>query len=208
MENKNLNGYWVEELDAHGVLNLKYMVSDSDVPRIIIYCSKLPNRSDVWKIFMIRGDGVDYNLSPEMESVLENKIDLMLNEHMIVDWSANFWKNKILSYVKRIGEVYKKHNDGIDLTVSDIEFIYMLIDFWIKRPLIEDTVKLRKEPDKVIKNLGADDYISFGDSPDPRMLEIISQRDHQKDFEKLSDNSKISFLRKFIFLKLKLMILN
>lgn len=184
---KKLNGNWVEHRENIMNLNLKYMVSGSDLPKITICCKKVYEQNDVWKINDIYGDMVDRNLDPDVENILEEKIDSLLSEHRITEWSADFWKNKILAYVRRIGEIYNKQMNGVELNIREIELIYRLVNFRVTH----------------YDNFPIKDYISFGTSPDPRMEEIISQRNHKDDFEKISSASKLLFLKKHDFFDIK-----
>ena len=187
MNKNNMNGTWVM-INDDIFRDYKYVVPGYDMPRICIKCVQGDgfNKSNVYRIIQIYGDLIDNNLAPEMVDVLEEKINSMFSEGILYDWTVKYWKDKVLSYIKRVGNIYKKQMDGIDLNASELAFIYRLLKF--DKSFIARKVGIR-----------GDNYISFGNSPDSRMDEIISKRDHKKDFEKLSPEYRDEFLRIYNF---------
>jgi len=177
LENINRGGKWVENINEFMTV-YRYVTGEEEKPRISINCIEAFENSKVYKIAKIYGSGINNNLEPEMESVLEEKLDSLMEQNKIADWSYKFWKGKFLGYAKRVGEIYKKQIDGDDLSIEELIFIYRLQKF-----------KIQTRSNKLYN------YISFGSSPDPRMDEVISKRDWKEDFKRFSKLYQIQFLK-------------
>ena len=131
-----------------------YTLDENDeykVPRVAI-------RMEENKIGEIRGVAEDQNIESEMEEVVEEKIK---------DFPDKEEYYKKVSDMKMLTNIYKKHQNNIELTKEDLKFIYE----------IESEIK------------------GFGYRKDPRIEEILIERQRRKDLACIFDcrEDQISF---------------
>lgn len=140
-----------------------YYTKDKDgcfsIPRIAI-------RKENYKIAEIRGIGKSQNLEPNMEKLVEKKLE----ESEFPD--RDEYKKKVYD-MEMMTYIYTKHKNNVELTKSDLKFLY--------------------EIDEKI--------IGFGYERDPRICEIQLERDLTKDLTLIFNckEEDIGFYKEDIF---------
>lgn len=114
----------------------------------------------------------------KLEIILENKLEE--TRAFILDFSINYWKNKVLGRSKNITRIYNKTKKQEELSEGEIFILYGLYN-------------VREKNDKVSYHRGYETgYLGY--DIDPRISSIVKNRDHKKDFEHFNLNEKIELL--------------
>lgn len=113
-----------------------------------------------------------------LEIILNDKLE-ELKGH-ILDFSIEYWQNKILGRSKNITRIYNKMKNNEEIGSNDLYVLYGLYN-------------LKERPRKEVLTRGYN-VGWFGYEIDPRIITIIKNRDQQKDFEMFTEKEQIELI--------------
>lgn len=134
------------------------------------------------KIYDITFCKKDCDLIEELENILSDKLKELRGK--VVDNSINYWQNKVLGRSKNITSIYNKVKNNEKLGIQELYILYGL--YSLREMPCDDSLKRGY-------NVGY-----FGFNIDPRIFEILKNRDHQSDFLHFTEDEQIELLKAYV----------
>ena len=136
----------------------------------------LKNKRKIYNIVFCKKD---CDLIENLEKILSEKLDELRG--YVVDASVDYWENRVLSRSKSITSIYNKVKSGKKLNEAELYILYGLYS-------------VKKSKIGVIEEKGYN-IGWFGYTHDPRINEILKNRNHQVDFLQFTQKDQIELLK-------------